>query len=121
MPVCQYNDCGRSGAVWSVASAASSASSSARSDVIPNCRNVQVSVASETTMAASGSAETIAGMLGVGTKSIADEEAPQHLRFIAPFAGFDNPTSNDKTRQVVGWEPVRPGWVEDVQTGHYFA
>lgn len=66
-------------------------------------------------------AETIAGKLGVGTKSIAAEEAPQYLRFLAPFAGFDNPTSNDKTRQVVGWEPVRPGWVEDVQTGHYFA
>jgi nucleoside-diphosphate-sugar epimerase len=66
-------------------------------------------------------AETIAGKLGVGTKSIAADEAPQYLRFIAPFAGFDNPTSNDKTRQVVGWEPVRPGWVEDVQTGHYFA
>ena len=66
-------------------------------------------------------AETIAGKLGVGTKSIAAEEAPQYLRFIAPFAGFDNPTSNDKTRHVVGWEPVRPGWVEGVQTGHYFA
>ena len=66
-------------------------------------------------------AETIAGKLGVGTKSITAEEAPQYLRFLAPFAGFDNPTSNDKTRQVVGWEPVRPGWVEDVQTGHYFA
>lgn len=66
-------------------------------------------------------AETIAGKLGVGTKTIAAEEAPQYLGFLAPFAGFDNPTSNDKTRRVVGWEPVHPGWVEDVQTGHYFA
>jgi hypothetical protein len=30
------------------------------------------------------------------------------------------PTSNDKTPQVLGWEPVHPGWIEDVQTGHYF-
>jgi nucleoside-diphosphate-sugar epimerase len=66
-------------------------------------------------------AETIAGKLGVETKSITDEEAEQYLGFLAQFAGFDNPTSNDKTRALLGWEPVHPGWVEDVQTGHYFA
>jgi nucleoside-diphosphate-sugar epimerase len=66
-------------------------------------------------------AETIAGKLGVETKSITDEEAPQYLGFLAAFAGLDNPTSNDKTRKLLGWEPTHPGWVEDVQTGHYFA
>jgi nucleoside-diphosphate-sugar epimerase len=65
-------------------------------------------------------AETIAGKLGVGTRSITDEEAPQYLGFLAAFAGFDNPTANDKTRKVLGWEPTHPGWVEDVETGHYF-
>jgi nucleoside-diphosphate-sugar epimerase len=66
-------------------------------------------------------AETIAGKLGVETKSITDEEAPQYLGFLAGFAGLDNPTSNDKTREVLGWEPTHPGWVQDVETGHYFA
>jgi nucleoside-diphosphate-sugar epimerase len=66
-------------------------------------------------------AETIAGKLGIEAKSIPDEEAPQYLGFLAAFAGLDNPTSNDKTRQVLGWEPTHPGWVEDVKTGHYFA
>ena len=66
-------------------------------------------------------AETIAGKLGVETKSITDEEAPQYLGFLAGFAGLDNPTSNDKTREVLGWEPTQPGWVQDVETGHYFA
>ena len=66
-------------------------------------------------------AETIAGKLGIETKSITDEEAPQYLGFLAAFAGFDNPTSNDKTRKVLGWQPTHPGWVEDVETGHYFA
>ncbi|MDQ6820066.1 MAG: SDR family oxidoreductase [Actinomycetota bacterium] len=66
-------------------------------------------------------AETIAGKLGVETKSITDEEAPQYLGFLAPFAGFDNPTSNDKTRELLGWEPTHPGWVEDVEEAHYFA
>ena len=65
-------------------------------------------------------AETIAGKLGIGTKSIAAEEAPQYLGFLAGFAGLDNPVSNDKTRNMLGWEPSHPGWVEDVQTGHYF-
>jgi nucleoside-diphosphate-sugar epimerase len=65
-------------------------------------------------------AETIAGKLGIEAKSITDEEAPQYLGFLAGFAGLDNPTSNDKTRALLGWEPTHPGWVEDVQTGHYF-
>jgi nucleoside-diphosphate-sugar epimerase len=65
-------------------------------------------------------AATIAGKLGVETKSITEEEAPQYLGFLAAFAGFDNPTSNDKTRELLGWEPTHPGWVEDVEQGHYF-
>ena len=64
-------------------------------------------------------AETIAGKLGIETKSITEEEAPQYLGFLAGFAGLDNPVSNDKTRNVLGWAPTHPGWVEDVQTGHY--
>jgi len=64
-------------------------------------------------------AETIAGKLGVQTRSITDDQAPQYLGFLAAFAGFDNPTSNDKTRQVLGWEPTHPGWIEDVTNGHY--
>ena len=47
-------------------------------------------------------AETIAGKLGIEAKSITDEEAPQYLGFLAAFAGLDNPTSNDKTRDAAG-------------------
>ena len=65
-------------------------------------------------------AETIAGKLGIETRSITDEEAGQYLGFLASFAGFDNPASNDRTREVLGWEPTHPGWVQDVETGHYF-
>ena len=66
-------------------------------------------------------AETIAGKLGIEAKSITAEEAPQYLGFLAAFAGLDNPTSNDRTRELLGWEPTHPGWIEDVETGHYFA
>jgi nucleoside-diphosphate-sugar epimerase len=65
-------------------------------------------------------AETIAGKLGIEAKSITDEQAPQYLGFLVPFAGLDNPTSNAKTREVLGWEPTHPGWIEDLETGHYF-
>jgi nucleoside-diphosphate-sugar epimerase len=66
-------------------------------------------------------AETIAGKLGLEAKSIPDEEAPQYLGYLAAFAAFDNPVSNDKTRELLGWEPTHPGWVQDVETGHYIA
>ena len=65
-------------------------------------------------------AQTIAGKLGVETKSITDHEAPQYLGFLAAFAGLDNPTSNDKTCEVLDWEPTHPGWVDDVESGRYF-
>lgn len=65
-------------------------------------------------------AATIAGKLGVESRSIAEAQAPQYLGFLATFAGLDNPTSNDTTRAVLGWEPTHPGWVEDVETGPYF-
>jgi nucleoside-diphosphate-sugar epimerase len=64
-------------------------------------------------------AETIAGKLGIETRSITEEEGPKYLGFLAGFAGLDNPVSNDRTRDVLGWEPSHPGWVEDVRTGHY--
>ena len=65
--------------------------------------------------------ETIAGELGLDTKSISEEEAPQYLGFLASFAALDNPVSNDKTRHVLGWEPTHPNWVDDVRSGHYTA
>ncbi len=66
-------------------------------------------------------AETIAGKLGIEAKSVGDDEAEQYLGFLAAFAGLDNLVSNTKTRELLGWEPTHPGWVEDVQYGHYFA
>jgi nucleoside-diphosphate-sugar epimerase len=65
-------------------------------------------------------AETIAGQLGIEARSVSAEEAPEYLGFLAAFARLDNPTSNARTRALLGWEPTRPGWVEDVKAGHYF-
>jgi nucleoside-diphosphate-sugar epimerase len=65
-------------------------------------------------------AETIAAKLGVDAKSVSAEEAPDYIGFLAGFAHLDAPTSNARTRELLGWEPVHPGWIEDVQAGHYF-
>jgi nucleoside-diphosphate-sugar epimerase len=65
-------------------------------------------------------AETIAAKLGVDAESVSAEEAPDYLGFLAGFAHLDAPTSNARTRELLGWEPVHPGWIEDVQAGHYF-
>ncbi|HEX7354386.1 MAG TPA: hypothetical protein VF288_06080 [Mycobacteriales bacterium] len=54
-------------------------------------------------------------------RAVAEDEASTYLGFLAAIAGLDNPTANDKTRRLLGWEPTHPGWVEDVRTGHYMS
>ncbi len=66
-------------------------------------------------------AETIGSQLNVEAKSVTREQAPEHLGFLADLAQLDGPASNARTRELTGWEPTRPGWVEDVRSGHYFA
>ncbi len=66
-------------------------------------------------------AETIGSYLGMEARSVTREQAPEHLGFLADLAQLDGPASNARTRELTGWEPTRPGWVEDVRSGHYFA
>jgi nucleoside-diphosphate-sugar epimerase len=66
-------------------------------------------------------AQTIASQLGVEARSVTPDEASRYLGFLAAFAQLDGSASNARTRQLLGWEPTRPGWVDDVKSGHYFA
>ncbi len=66
-------------------------------------------------------AETIAAKLGLEAKSVNAEQAPEYLGFLAAFAHLDNPTSNARTKALLGWEPTHLGWVADVESGHYFS
>jgi nucleoside-diphosphate-sugar epimerase len=66
-------------------------------------------------------AETIASQLGVEAKSVTPGQAPEYLEFLSASAQLDGPVSNARTRELLGWEPTHPGWVEDVKSGHYFA
>jgi nucleoside-diphosphate-sugar epimerase len=65
-------------------------------------------------------AEAIGRGLGVTTQSIAPEEADAHFGFLGPIVQLDNPTSNAKTRELLGWEPTHPKLIADIDSGHYF-
>ena len=65
-------------------------------------------------------AETIGRHLGVPTVSIPAERATDHFKNFAPFMALDIPTSSADTQQLLGWEPVHPGLIADLEQGHYF-
>jgi nucleoside-diphosphate-sugar epimerase len=65
-------------------------------------------------------AETIGRHLGVPTASIQPEEAEAHFGFLSALVARDNPTSSARTQQLLGWEPVHPGLIADLDQGHYF-
>lgn len=66
-------------------------------------------------------AEVIGRHLNVPVTGIAPEETGEHFDYLAHFIGLDNPTSNARTRQLLGWEPAHPGLIDDLEQGHYFA
>ena len=67
----------------------------------------------------------IAGVIGrhlrVPVVSISPEEAAGHFGFLGFFALLDNPTSSTLTRKELDWHPERPGLLDDLDEGHYFA
>ena len=66
-------------------------------------------------------AEAISRNLNVPTKSFAPEDAAEQFAFLGGFIALDNLTSSAHTRQLLGWEPTRPGLIADIDEGHYFA
>ena len=65
-------------------------------------------------------AEVIGRHLGVPVDSVAPEDADEHFGFLGPLVGLDNPTSNERTRELLGWRPTHAGLLEDLDEGHYF-
>ncbi|WP_202880449.1 hypothetical protein [Sinorhizobium meliloti] len=45
---------------------------------------------------------------------------PAFFGFLANLVTLDLPASNAITRQTLGWDPVQPGLIEDLDNGHYF-
>ena len=67
----------------------------------------------------------IAKALGRGLKlpvvSVAPTEAADHFGWMAIFAGLDFPASSKTTQQVLGWKPMGPGLIADLDSMDYNA
>jgi nucleoside-diphosphate-sugar epimerase len=65
-------------------------------------------------------AEAIGRGLNVPVVSKPSEEAADHFGWIARFFGIDGPASSAQTQQRLGWKPVHPGLMADLNKEHYF-
>jgi nucleoside-diphosphate-sugar epimerase len=60
-------------------------------------------------------AEAIGGRLKLPVKSISPDEAQAFFGWLAMFAGLDMPASSAQTRKKLGWEPIGPGLIADLE------
>jgi nucleoside-diphosphate-sugar epimerase len=65
-------------------------------------------------------AEVIGRHLSLPVTAIAPEAAAEHFGWLAAFLGLDVPASSALTRELLGWQPVHPGLIDDLDKGHYF-
>ena len=65
-------------------------------------------------------AESIGRGLKVPVKSMSPEKAKAHFGWLAMFAGLDLLASSVLTQKRLGWHPVGPGLIEDLDRGECF-
>jgi len=65
-------------------------------------------------------AEAIGRGLNVPVVSKSHEAAADHFGWIARFFGIDGPASSAQTQERLGWRPVQPGLIADLDAEHYF-
>jgi nucleoside-diphosphate-sugar epimerase len=65
-------------------------------------------------------AQVIGRRLNVPVVAKSREEAAGHFGWIAPFFGMDGPASSAQTQERLGWRPVHPGLISDLERGRYF-
>ena len=66
-------------------------------------------------------AGVIAHRLGVPLVAKTPEAAAAHFGWFNLFAGIDSPTSSQRTRSLLGWEPTQPELLADIDQDKYFA
>jgi nucleoside-diphosphate-sugar epimerase len=64
-------------------------------------------------------AEVIGQGLKVPVVSLPPEKAAAHFGWLAMFAGVDLVASSEKTRRNLGWNPIGPGLIADLQQMDY--
>jgi nucleoside-diphosphate-sugar epimerase len=66
-------------------------------------------------------AEVIGRHLRLPVVSISREKADAHFGpFLGVVAARDFPRSSAQTQELLGWRPVNPGLIPDLEEGHYF-
>lgn len=65
-------------------------------------------------------AGVIGRRLGVPVVSVPAEKASEHFGFLGNFFSLDSPASSVLTEQRLGWHPVQPGLLTDLDQGYYF-
>ncbi len=65
-------------------------------------------------------AEVIGRHLNVPVVSKSREEAADHFGWMALFFGMDGPAASAQTQEQLGWRPVQPGLIADLNAEHYF-
>ncbi|HTT19743.1 MAG TPA: SDR family oxidoreductase [Candidatus Sulfotelmatobacter sp.] len=65
-------------------------------------------------------AEAIGHGLNIPVVSKSPEAAADHFGWIARFFGIDGAASSALTQERLGWRPVQPGVIADLNVGHYF-
>lgn len=65
-------------------------------------------------------AEVIGKRLNVPVVSQSTEEAANHFDWFAHFATIDNPASAKETRESLGWRPMQPRLIADIDRDSYF-
>jgi nucleoside-diphosphate-sugar epimerase len=58
--------------------------------------------------------------LNLPVVSISREEADAHFGFLGAIAAHDMPRSSALTQELLGWRPVHPALIPDLEQGHYF-
>jgi nucleoside-diphosphate-sugar epimerase len=66
-------------------------------------------------------AEVIGRRLNIPVVSKSLEEAAGHFGWFGVFPGIDAPTSSERTRAALDWEPTGPGLIADIDHPAYFA
>lgn len=65
-------------------------------------------------------AEVVGRQLGLPVVSVPASDADAHFGWLAGPLAANRAASSVLTRELLGWEPVQPGLVADLEQGHYF-
>jgi len=62
----------------------------------------------------------IAGVIGRHLNVPTASAPAEDFGFLGQILAVDQPASSALTRELLGWRPVQPGLIEDMEKGHYF-